>query len=43
MGCYADSTPRDFSTEFSISPLSIESCINTCLSQNYLYAGLQNR
>ena len=41
MGCYADKGNRDMLYLEATGAYDIEHCIEKCLENNYLYAGLQ--
>jgi hypothetical protein len=44
MGCFADNNQRDLSAYLiDRGILTIDICISTCRSNNYAYAGLQDR
>ncbi len=41
LGCYKDESSRDLSDQTSLSPVSVETCVSTCKSDGYAYAGVQ--
>jgi hypothetical protein len=41
LGCYKDESTRDLPDQTSLSPVSAETCINTCKQAGYSYAGVQ--
>lgn len=42
IGCYADVSYEDLPYNFSGSGITVQSCVQTCQSYGYTYAGLQN-
>ena len=43
LGCFADEPARDVANLTSLSPVTVETCIQTCKDGNYAIAALQDR